>query len=125
MKITPVAEFAKPEIKAHHKPRHLKKMAIGEFASTCIHIRFEADINEFDKLDEAVFNAANDTVGTFLAFFNNQYHIAIHFFTAEAEIETEAKRIADIVTATLGSTPEVTIFAGDENYGDWDATFEQ
>ncbi|SDI63528.1 hypothetical protein SAMN04488540_102282 [Ferrimonas sediminum] len=124
MKITAVAEFPKPEVKRHHKPRHLKKLAIGEFASTCVHIRFDGDIALFEKLDEAVFNAANDTVGTFLAYFNNQYHVAIHFFTAEASIEEQAARIAALIEETLGSKPELTIFAGDENYGDWDATFQ-
>ncbi|TKB51505.1 hypothetical protein FCL40_02825 [Ferrimonas sediminicola] len=124
MNIIPVAEFAKPEVKRHHKPRHLKKMGIGEFASTCIHIRFAADLEQFDKLDDAVFAAANDNVGTFLAYFNNQYHVAIHFYTKDAKVEQEAARLAGIIEAALGSKPELTIYAGDENYGDWDATFE-
>lgn len=124
MSIIAVAEMAKPEIKSHHKPRHLKKFAVGPFAETCVEFRFAADLEKFDALDDAL-TAMQDEQGweLFVAYFNEKYHVAVSFFTDQESVDDAVATVTAILTETLGQAPELTVLAGDANYGLWDDSY--
>ncbi|MGY5452754.1 hypothetical protein ACVFI8_17700 [Agarivorans sp. MS3-6] len=123
MTLITVPELAKPEVKSHHKARHLKKMAIGPFAQTCAEIRFVADIEKFDEVDAALVNTQQQQGwDLFIAYFNEQYHVAINFFTEQAELESVIETAKEAIVSVLGDT-ELQILAGDANYGDWDSCY--
>ncbi|MDO6687209.1 MULTISPECIES: hypothetical protein [unclassified Agarivorans] len=125
MTLIAVPDLAKPEAKSHHKPRHLKKLAIGPFAQTCAEIRFIADIEKFDEVDAAL-AATQQQQGwdLFIAYFNEQYHVAINFFTEQAELEAVVAQANATIVEVLGNV-ELQVLAGDANYGDWDSCYAE
>ncbi|RKF13759.1 hypothetical protein DBZ36_18480 [Alginatibacterium sediminis] len=124
MNVIQVPVLNQPEAKSHHKARHLKKMAIGPFAQTCIEVRFEADIEQFDSLDDAL-GQLQESQGwdLFVAYFNNQFHAAVYFYTEQATLDSILEPLMAVVTNKLGDI-EVSLLAGDANYGDWDSVYE-
>lgn len=121
MNITIVPELAKPSIKSHHKARHMKKMAIGPFSQTCAEIRFSGDIEKFDLVDTALIES-NQNWDLFIAYFNDQYHVAIYFFTEQEDADALLTLANDIIVKELG-TVELQILMGDASYGDWDSCY--
>ncbi|WP_432458923.1 hypothetical protein [Agarivorans sp. QJM3NY_25] len=123
MTIIAVPELAKPEIRNHHKLRHLKKMAIGPFAQTCAEIRFVTDIEKFDEIEAALVQAQQQqTWELFIAYFNQQYHVAITFLTEQTPLEEVLTTATEVITELAGPV-ELDILAGDANYGDWDSCY--
>ena len=123
MNIITVPEMAKPEVKNHHKARHLKKMAIGPFAQTCAEIRFSGDIEKFDQVDTALIECQQQQGwDLFIAYFNEQYHVAINFFTEQNDINTVIEMTNAIIVKELGEV-ELDVLVGDANYGDWDSCY--
>jgi len=123
MNIITVPEMAKPAIKSHHKPRHLKKMAMGPFALTCAEIRFSADIEKFDEVDDALI-ACQQNWELFIAYFNEQYHVAINFLTEEEDLDTLLEMANTVITKEVGDV-ELQVLVGDANYGDWDSCYAE
>ncbi|MBY5922950.1 hypothetical protein [Ferrimonas balearica] len=126
MSIISVPEQAKPAVKSHHKARHLKKFALGPFAETCVEFRFSQDIEQFDALDEAL-TALQMEQGwdLFIAYFNNQFHVAVTYFTEQGEVEAVVAAVSDVLAKIFGQAPELTVLAGDANYGDWEGSYHQ
>ena len=123
MNIISVPEMAKPELKRHHKARHMKKMAIGPFAQTCAEIRFSADIEKFDQVDTALVQCQQQQGwDLFIAYFNEQYHVAINFFTEQEDVNTVIEMANAIIVKELGNV-ELQVLVGDANYGDWDSCY--
>ena len=123
MNIITVPEMAKPELKTHHKARHMKKMAIGPFSQTCAEIRFSADIEKFDQVDTALIECQQQQGwDLFIAYFNEQYHVAINFFTEQEDVNTVIKMANEIIVKELGEV-EMQVLVGDANYGDWDSCY--
>jgi len=123
MNIITIPETIKPELKSHHKARHMKKMAIGSFAQTCIEIRFDADIEKFDDVDSALIECQQQHGwDLFIAYFNDQYHVAINFFTEQADVNEVIEMMNDIIAKELGDV-ELQILVGDANYADWDSCY--
>ena len=123
MNIITVPEMAKPEVKSHHKARHMKKMAIGPFAQTCAEIRFSADIEKFDDVDAALAQCQQQQGwDLFIAYFNEQYHVAINFFTEQEDLNAVLEIAAAVITKELGDI-ELQALVGDANYGDWDSCY--
>ncbi len=126
MSIITVPNVFTIEPKRHHKARHLKKFAIGPFAETCVELRFEAPIDQFDALDDALTELQNEHGwDLFIAYFNNRYHVAVNFFTGQEDQDAVIAKVKAVVIQGLGSEPAFTVLAGDANYGDWDASYEQ
>jgi len=123
MNIITVPEMAKPAIKSHHKARHLKKMAMGPFALTCAEIRFSADIEKFDEVDDALI-ACQQNWELFIAYFNEQYHVAINFLTEEEDLDTLLEMANTVITKEVGDV-ELQVLVGDANYGDWDSCYAE
>jgi len=123
MNIINVPELAKPEVKSHHKARHMKKMAIGPFSLTCAEMRFSADIEKFDEVDNALM-ACQQQQGwdLFIAYFNDQYHVAINFFTEQQDADAVIKLASEVIAKELGDV-ELQVLVGDANYGDWDSCY--
>lgn len=123
MNIITVPEMAKPELKSHHKARHMKKMAIGPFAQTCAEIRFSADIEKFDQVDNALIQCQQQQGwDLFIAYFNGQYHVAIYFFTEQQDLNAVIETANAVIVNELGEV-ELQVLAGDANYGDWDSCY--
>ncbi|HEY5715619.1 MAG TPA: hypothetical protein VIS54_04340 [Psychromonas sp.] len=123
MNIITVPEMAKPELKNHHKARHMKKMAIGPFAQTCAEIRFSGDIEKFDQVDTALIECQQQQGwDLFLAYFNEQYHVAINFFTEQEDVNAVLEMTNAILVKELGGV-ELQVLVGDANYGDWDSCY--
>jgi hypothetical protein len=123
MNIISVPEMAKPALKNHHKARHMKKMAIGPFAQTCAEIRFSADIEKFDQVDNALIECQQQQGwDLFIAYFNEQYHVAINFFTEQEEVDTVLEMANAVLVKELGEL-ELQVLVGDANYGDWDSCY--
>ncbi|GAB1622596.1 hypothetical protein AAOGI_26460 [Agarivorans albus] len=123
MTVISVPDLAKPQVKSHHKARHLKKMAIGPFAQTCAEIRFVADIEKFDEVDAELANTHQQQGWElFIAYFNEQYHVAINFFTEQAELDAVIELANAAIVKVLGDV-ELQVLAGDANYGDWDSCY--
>ncbi|QIZ77620.1 hypothetical protein [Ferrimonas lipolytica] len=125
MSVTAVPLLAKPELKSHHKARHQKKYGIGAYAETCVEFRFEADIEKFDDLDDAL-TELQGTEGwdLFIAFFSKKYHVAVSFYTAQESQDEVIAKIQGVIKAQLGEVA-TTILAGDANYGDWDGSYAE
>lgn len=123
MSVIAVPLLAKPEVKSHHKARHQKKFGIGAYAETCVEFRFAGDIEKFDGLDDAL-TELQGTEGwdLFIAYFNDKYHVAVSFFTAQESQDDVIAKIQGVINAQLGSV-DATILAGDANYGDWDGSY--
>ncbi len=126
MSIIVVPEQAKPAIKSHHKARHLKKFALGPFAETCVEFRFAQDIEQFDALDESL-TALQMEQGwdLFIAYFNNQFHVAVTCYTEQSSVDEVVAAVSAELAKIFGQTPELTILAGDANYGDWEGSYHQ
>ncbi|MBY6107539.1 hypothetical protein KUW19_13775 [Ferrimonas balearica] len=126
MSIIAVPEQAKPAIKSHHKARHLKKFALGPFAETCVEFRFAQDIEQFDALDDAL-TALQFEQGwdLFIAYFNNQFHVAVTYYTEQSSVDAVVEAVSAVLTQIFGQAPELTILAGDANYGDWEGSYHQ
>ena len=125
MNIINVPEMAKPEVKSHHKARHMKKMAIGPFAQTCAEIRFSADIEKFDQVDEALAECQQQQGwDLFIAYFNEQYHVAINFFTEQQDVNAVIEIANAIIVKQVGEV-ELQVLVGDANYGDWDSCYAE
>ncbi|GGB00564.1 hypothetical protein [Agarivorans gilvus] len=123
MQIISVPDMAKPEVKRHHKARHLKKMAIGPYAQSCAELRFTADIEKFDELDAALANSQQQqSWELFIAYFNQQYHVAINYLTEQAELDEVLQQAQATIEACLGKV-DIQVLAGDANYGDWDSCY--
>lgn len=123
MNIISVPEMAKPELKNHHKARHMKKMAIGPFAQTCAEIRFSADIEKFDQVDNALIECQQQQGwDLFIAYFNEQYHVAINFLSEQQEVNTVIEIANAVLVKELGEV-ELQVLVGDANYGDWDSCY--
>lgn len=123
MNIITVAEMAKPELKRHHKARHMKKMAIGPFAQTCAEIRFSADIEKFDQVDSALVQCQQQQGwDLFIAYFNEEYHLAIYFLTEQDDANAVLEMANAIIVKELGEV-ELQVLVGDANYGDWDNSY--
>ena len=123
MNIITVPEMAKPALKNHHKARHMKKMAIGPFAQTCAEIRFSADIEKFDQVDNALI-ACQQQQGwdLFIAYFNEQYHVAINFLSEQETVDSVLEIANAVLVKELGEL-ELQVLVGDANYGDWDSCY--
>tara|TARA_R110001583_G_scaffold115465_2_gene265961 strand:- start:3021 stop:3392 length:372 start_codon:yes stop_codon:yes gene_type:complete len=121
MNIITVPDMFKPTIKNHHKARHMKKMAIGPFSQTCVEFRFNADIEKFEQVDDALIESQQNW-DLFTAYFNDQYHVAINFFTEQEELNTMIEVATAIIIKEIGDV-EFQILAGDANYGDWDSCY--
>lgn len=121
MNIINVPEMATPILKSHHKKRHMKKMAIGPFAQTCAEIRFSADIEKFDDVDDA-FIACEQNWELFTAYFNDQYHVAVNFMTDHEDLDTMLEIAQKVIVAEVGDV-ELQVLVGDANYGDWDSCY--
>ena len=123
MNIINVPELAKPQLKSHHKARHMKKMAIGPFSQTCAEIRFTADIEKFDQVDNALLECQQQQGwDLFIAYFNEQYHVAINFFTEQEDVNAVIETANAVIAKELGKV-ELQILVGDANYGDWDSCY--
>ncbi len=123
MQIITVPDLAKPEVKRHHKARHLKKMAIGPYAQSCAELRFAADIEKFDELDAALANSQQQqTRELFIAYFNQQYHVAINYLSEQAELDEVLRQAQTTIEACLGKVA-IQVLTGDANYGDWDSCY--
>jgi len=123
MNIITVPTMAKPTIKSHHKARHLKKMAMGPFSLTCAEIRFSADIEKFDDVDDALI-ACQQNWELFIAYFNEQYHVAINFLTEEEDLDAILEIANAVIIKEVGDV-ELQVLAGDANYGDWDSCYTE
>ncbi|WP_298444107.1 hypothetical protein [uncultured Ferrimonas sp.] len=125
MSVIAVPLLAKPELKSHHKARHQKKYGIGAYAEICVEFRFEGDIEKFDALDDAL-TELQGTEGwdLFIAYFNNKYHVAVSFFSAQESQDDVMAKIQGVVKAQLGDV-DATILVGDANYGDWDSSYAE
>ena len=123
MNIISVPEMAIPTIKSHHKARHLKKMAVGPFAQTCAEIRFSADIEKFEQVDDALIESQQNW-DLFTAYFNDQYHIAIYFSTDQEDLDELLTLANTIIVAEVGDV-ELQVLVGDANYGDWDSCYAE
>jgi hypothetical protein len=121
MNIITVPEMEKPTIKSHHKARHMKKMAVGPFAQTCAEIRFSADIEKFDQVDDALIECQQNW-DLFTAYFNEQYHVAINFFTDQEDLNAMIEIACAVIVKEVGDV-EFQILVGDANYGDWDSCY--
>lgn len=121
MNIISVPALANPIVKAHHKRRHLKKMAVGPFAQTCAEMRFSADIEKFDHVDDALIDCQQNWE-LFIAYFNEQYHVAINFLTEEESLETLLDLAKTVIEKEVGPI-ELQVLVGDANYGDWDSCY--
>lgn len=123
MNIISVPEMAKPAVKSHHKARHMKKMAIGPFSQTCAEIRFSGDIEKFDQVDNALLECQQQQGwDLFIAYFNEQYHVAIYFFTEQQDADAAIEIANAIIAKELGEV-ELQVLVGDANYGDWDSCY--
>lgn len=123
MNIINVPEMAKPELKNHHKARHMKKMAIGPFSQTCAELRFSGDIEKFDQVDTALVECQQQQGwDLFIAYFNEQYHVAINFFTEQADVNAVIEVANAVIAKELGEV-ELQVLVGDANYGDWDSCY--
>ncbi|MEH6451678.1 MAG: hypothetical protein V7782_01430 [Psychromonas sp.] len=122
MNIITVAEIAKPIIKSHHKARHMKKMAVGPFAQTCAEFRFSADIEKFEQVDEALMECQQNW-DLFTAYFNDQYHIAINFFTDQEDLNAMLEVAHTAIVKQVGDV-ELQVLVGDANYSDWASCYE-
>ncbi|GAA4894978.1 hypothetical protein [Ferrimonas pelagia] len=126
MSVIAVENVFTVEQKPHHKPRHLKKFAIGPFAQTCVEFRFEGDIEKFDGVDDALTELQNEHGwDLFIAYFNNRYHVAVNFFTEQEAQDKVIELVQGVVTTALGAQPDFTVLAGDANYGDWDSSYAE
>jgi len=121
MKIINVPEMAKPVVKSHHKARHMKKMAVGPYSQTCAEIRFSADIEKFDQVDDALIECQQNWE-LFIAYFSEQYHIAINFFTEQEDLNAMLEIANAAITKQVGEV-ELQVLVGDANYGDWDSCY--
>ena len=121
MNIITVPEMAKPTIKSHHKARHMKKMAVGPFAQTCAELRFSGDIEKFENVDDALI-ACQQNWELFTAYFNEQYHVAINFLTAQEDLTAMIEMAQAVIEKELGDV-ELQVLVGDANYGDWDSCY--
>lgn len=121
MNIITVPDMAKPIIKRHHKARHLKKMAIGPFSQTCAELRFSADIEKFEQVDDALIKCQQNWE-LFTAYFNEQYHVAINFLTAQEDLNAIIEMTQAVIVKELGDV-ELQVLVGDANYGDWDSCY--
>ena len=123
MDIINVPELAKPVVKSHHKARHMKKMAIGPFSLTCAEIRFSADVEKFDDVDNALMECQQQQGWElFIAYFNDQYHVAINFFTEQQDINAVLEVASTVIAKQVGDI-ELQVLVGDANYGDWDSCY--
>jgi len=123
MNIITVPEMAKPEVKNHHKARHMKKMAIGPFSQSCAEIRFSADIAQFDAVDDALIECQQQKGwDLFIAYFKDQYHVAVNFYTEQEEV-TDVIAVAKAAIVKVLGDVELQILVGDANYGDWDSCY--
>lgn len=123
MNIITVPETIKPELKSHHKARHMKKMAIGSFAQTCVEIRFSADIERFEDIDDALIECQQQQGwDLFIAYFNDQYHVAINFFTEQADADEVIEMVDKVIAQEVGDV-ELQVLVGDANYADWDSCY--
>ncbi|WP_372870006.1 hypothetical protein [Shewanella sp.] len=123
MTVIAVPELERPQIKSHHKPRHLKKLALGPWAETCIEFRFEADEEKFEQLDEVLASQELENGWDLLiAFYNERYHVSVSFFSGQGSVADVANSVAESIRKVFGDLP-LTIYAGDANYGDWDTTY--
>ncbi len=123
MAVITVPFVVQPELKPHHKARHQKKLGIGAYAETCVEFRFAGDIDKFDAVDDAL----TDLQGTegwdlFIAYFNEQYHVAVSFFTLQESQDEVISKVLGAVNSQLGDV-DATILVGDANYGDWDSSY--
>ncbi|MBY5993577.1 hypothetical protein [Ferrimonas balearica] len=126
MSIIAVPELAKPAIKSHHKARHLKKYALGPFAETCVEFRFAADIEKFDALDLALTELQIDQGwDLFIAYFNDRFHVAVSYYTEQSSVDAVVAAVTEVLSNTFGQAPELTVLAGDANYGDWDGSYHE
>ena len=121
MNIITVPETFKPIIKSHHKARHMKKMAIGPFSQTCVEFRFSADIEKFEQVDDALIDSQQNW-DLFTAYFNEQYHVAINFFTEQEEVNAMIEIATAVIIKEVGDV-DFQILIGDANYGDWDSCY--
>ena len=121
MNIINVPAMAKPVVKSHHKPRHMKKMAVGPFTQTCAELRFSGDIEKFDDVDDALI-ACQQNWELFTAYFNEQYHVAINFLTEQEDLDAMIEMANAVIVKELG-TVELQVLVGDANYGDWDSCY--
>lgn len=121
MNIINVPVIATPIVKSHHKARHLKKMAVGPFAQTCAELRFSADIEKFDQVDDALI-ACQQNWELFTAYFNEQYHVAINFLTEQEDLDAMLEMAKSVIVKEVGEV-ELQVLVGDANYGDWDSCY--
>jgi len=121
MNIINVPELEKPEIKNHHKARHMKKMVVGPFSVTCAEIRFSADIEKFDQVDSALIECQQNWE-LFIAYFNDQYHVAINFLTEQEDLNDLLALANAVITKEVGEV-DLQVLVGDANYGDWDSCY--
>lgn len=121
MNIINVPEMAKPAIKSHHKARHMKKMAVGPFSQTCAEIRFSADIEKFEQVDDALIECQQNW-DLFTAYFNEQYHVAINFYTEQEDLNAMIEMAYAVIVKEVGEV-ELQVLVGDANYGDWDSCY--
>lgn len=121
MNIITVPELEKPAIKNHHKARHMKKMAVGPFSLTCAEIRFSADIEKFDQVDDALIECQQNWE-LFIAYFNDQYHVAINFLTDQEDLNDLLALANAAIVKEVGDV-ELQVLVGDANYGDWDSCY--
>jgi hypothetical protein len=121
MDIITVPELQKPTIKNHHKARHMKKMAVGPFSVTCAEIRFSADIEKFDQVDSALIECQQNWE-LFIAYFNDQYHVAINFLTEQEDLNDLLALANAVITKEVGEV-DLQVLVGDANYGDWDSCY--
>ncbi|SHH94610.1 hypothetical protein [Ferrimonas marina] len=125
MSIIAVPSVGKPVAKRHHKPRHLKKMAIGPFSQGCVELRYQADIDQFDALDDALIALqVEQGWDIFVAYFNERYHVAVTFIEGDASQQAVIDAVQGVITQVHGDVAELKVLAGDANYGDWDASYD-
>ncbi|WP_026973009.1 hypothetical protein [Aliagarivorans marinus] len=119
MEIISIPNYFKPEVKRHHKHRHMKKMAIGPYAVDCLELRFAADVERFEELDDALVTLeADNGWDIFHAYFDNQDHVAVSYF---ADLEERDQVLSKVKAVVEGFFPldEAKVYHGDANYGDW------
>ncbi len=94
---------------------------MGPFSLTCAEIRFSADIEKFDDVDDALI-ACQQNWELFIAYFNDQYHVAINFLTEEEDLDAILEIANAVIIKEVGDA-ELQVLVGDANYGDWDSYY--
>ncbi|WP_163935127.1 hypothetical protein [Paraferrimonas sp. SM1919] len=114
-----------PEVKSHHKPRHLKKLAIGEFREDCLEIRFEGDIEQFEAFDNDLVELQQQQgYGLFIAYFGNRYHLALNYYQQQHQPQDVLSNTKAVINKYFPNA-ELSCYCGDAHYGDWNSAYSE